>query len=159
MKLYIKVTWGGDLTLYVVRIMFLSAQRTQYCFYLEYRLVLASDNKFGSIPALQLDDRGRNSWKSGRNQHPWPTDFSHFFNGLDLDHRPGVRESIQICCHLPEQVYTPSRNNTGSIGHSETWFAQHTSSYPPLSQLLKYIPSYLKVIPRFRVARVFKDIN
>ena len=31
---------------------------------------LASDNNFGPIPALQLDDRGRNRCKSGRNQHP-----------------------------------------------------------------------------------------
>ena len=122
--------------------MFPSAQWTQCCFCLEYRLVLASDNKFGSIPALQVDDRGLNRSKSGWNRVVKDTGFDHFLNGSDLDHRPGVRESIQICCHLPEQVYTPSRYNTGSVGHSETWFAQHTSSYPPLSQLLKYIPSY-----------------
>ena len=117
--------------------MFPSAQRIQYCICLEYGLVLASDNKFGSIPALQVDDRGLIRWKSDQNQRPWPPDFNHFLNGLDLDHRPGVRESIQICCHLPEQVYTPSRNNTGSVGHSETWFAQHTSSYPPPQPTLK----------------------
>ena len=45
--------------------------------------------------------------------------FGHFSNGSDLDRRSGVQESIQICCELPEQVYTSSRNKTGSVDNLE----------------------------------------
>ena len=146
MKVYIlRVTWGGGTNFYVVRIMFPSAQRIQYCFCLEYRLVPASDNKFGSIPALQVDDRGLNRSKSGWNRVVKDARFGHFFNGSQLDHRRGVWESIQICRHLPEHVYTPSRNNSGSVGRSETWFAQHRSSYPPPQVTLRIYSFILKM--------------